>query len=160
MTLCATSRAANPCDVLVGLMPRLVCVTLSRSRKSAQLMRATIIANQVLLTQALVTRNGLRGFASSSVNRFVSNAGRLSLSVGASLIVGQADIVVATVLSGSVLSRLNARELTHGGLRVRFFFMMRNASSAVGVVTTLLSSDFTVRLQGLCKRFLDVALLR
>ena len=124
MMLCAMSRAAKPRGVLVGLIPRLACVTVRRSRKSAQSMRATDNTNQVCLTQVLVTRNGLRGSASSIVNRFVSNAVGLLLSVGALSPFGWVVVVVATVLPSLELGRLNATELTRGSLRVHFSLMM------------------------------------
>ena len=87
-------------------------------------MRAIDNTKQVLLTQASVTRNGLRGSASSIVNRFVSNAVGLLLSVGALSPFGWVVVVVATVLPSLELGRLNATELTRGSLRVHFSLMM------------------------------------
>ena len=156
MMLCAMSRAAKPRKVLVGTIPRLACVTVRRSRKSAQSMRAMDNANRVLLAQALVMRNGLRGSASSIVNRFVSNAVELMFPVGALSLCGLVVVVVATVFSRLWL---NTTELTRGGLRPRFLFMMRRASSAVGVETVVLSSAVTGRLRRLCGRLLDFVVL-
>ena len=157
MTFCAMSRAAKPCKALVGTMPHLACVTVRRSRKTAQSMRAMDNANRFLPAQALVMRNGLFGLASSMVNRFVSNADGLMVPVGALSLRG---VVVEVAVTVSSRRLVNAAELTRGGLQARFLLMMRRASSAVGVDIVGLSSAVAVRLRLLCSRLLDLVVLR
>ena len=154
MTFCAMSRAAKPREASVGMMPRLACVTVRRSRKLAQSMSAMDSASRVLRAQALVMRNGVFGLASLMANRFVSNADGLMFTVGALLLCGVAVEVVVTTSSRRLV---NAAELTRGGFQARFLLMMRRSSSAVGVEVVGLSSAVMGRFFFRCLRFFDVA---
>ena len=139
---CAMSRASNPLERSVGTTPRLACVTVSRSRKSAQSMMAVVSANWVLWAQASVMRKGVVGSASSMVKRFVSNADGFRRAG----VVSSRRVVVVDAAETVFWRRLvYAGELTRGSFFCCCRFLMRIALSASGVVAALLAGAGSLR---------------
>ena len=138
----AMSCASKPLERSVGTTPRLACVTVSRSRKSAQSMMATLSANWVLCAQASVMRKGVAGSASSMVKRFVSNADGLR---GAGVVSSRRAVVVDAAETVSWRRLVYAGELTLGSFFCWRRFLTRSLLSASGVVAAFLAGAGRLR---------------
>ena len=126
----AILRASDPREPSVGTIPRLACVTVSRSRKSSQSMMASVSENWVLWAQASEMRKGVLGSANSISKRFVSNADGLRRAGVVLSLCGVAVVAAETVF---LRRSVYAGELTLGRFFCRRRFSTRSAFNASGV---------------------------